>query len=277
MLRSYLYVPGDREELFDKALASRADAIVLDLEDAVPAERKAPAREAVVRMLSRAVTKPVWVRVNEAGSEEFGRDAAVLADASPAGIRLPKCESAADVHAVTGRLPGLPIQCLIETALGVERAYALACSHHDVVSVGLGEADLRSELGVADDAGLLYARSRIVVASRAAGLEPPVQSVYVSPRDESRLARTCRQGRELGFFGRSAIHPAQVATINAAYTPTREEIADARTIVEQLTVEEQNGSGALILADGRFVDRAVAISARRTIALAERLGKETFA
>ncbi len=277
LLRSYLYVPGHREELFDKAFASEADAVVLDLEDAVPADRKTSAREAVVRLLSRAATKPVWVRVNAAGSAEFERDMEALTAARPAGIRLAKCESATDVETVAARVPGVPVQCLIETALGVERAYGLACSHLDVVSIGLGEADLRSELGVDDDAGLLYARSRIVVASRAAGLEPPVQSVYVNPRDELGLVRTCRQGRGLGFFGRSAVHPAQVAAINAAYTPSPQEIAKAQTIVDQLAAEEENGRGALILADGSFVDRAVAVAARRTIALAQRLEKETLA
>jgi len=159
------------------------------------------------------------------------------------------------------------IQCLIESALGVERAFDLARAHARVAGIGLGEADLAADLGVHAEGGLAYARSRIVVAARAAGLPPPVQSVYTNVRDLDGLRRSSEAGRDLGFFGRSAVHPAQIPVINGVYTPSEAEMAEARTLVAQLEAAAETATGAFVLADGRFVDRAVVESARRTLAL----------
>jgi citrate lyase subunit beta/citryl-CoA lyase len=147
----------------------------------------------------------------------------------------------------------------------VERAYDICRADPLVAGLVLGEADLAADLGTSDDDGLRYARSRCVVAARAAGLPPPVQSVYPNVRDLDGLRASCEQGRRLGFLGRSAIHPKQVPVINAAYTPSAAEVADARMLLES---SQRRDGEAFVLPDGRFVDAAVVEQARRTLALA---------
>jgi citrate lyase subunit beta / citryl-CoA lyase len=275
-LRSYLYVPGDDARRIEKALATDADAVILDLEDAVAPNRKEEARETVVRVLGSKPAKPVFVRVNALGSELAARDMDAVIGDHLAGLRLPKVESLESVRLVAETLEELHgdagIQCLIESALGLELAFEIARSHERVAGISLGEADLAADLGVGDETGLLYARSRIVSASRAAGLPNPVQSVYTNVRDLEGLRRSTEEGKRLGFVGRSAIHPSQVPTINEVFTPTEEEVSEARALLDRLEGEVASGTGAFMLEDGRFVDRAVVGSARLTLALARRGG-----
>jgi citrate lyase subunit beta/citryl-CoA lyase len=272
-VRSALYVPGDRPERFGKALQSEADAIVLDLEDAVAPERNEFARGAVAEFLRSPATKPVFVRVNGLASGLISADVRALAGARIDGIRLPKVEDAAGVAAVVRMLEAQDLAadlwCLLESARAVELAYEIACSPR-VAAVALGEADLRASLGVTD-AGLDYVRSRCVVAARAAGLPAPMLAVYTLLGDEQGLRRSTEQGKALGFFGRSAIHPEQLGVINEVFTPSAEEVAAAREIVNALGEASADGSGAVALPDGRFVDRAVAEQAQGVVALAERL------
>jgi citrate lyase subunit beta/citryl-CoA lyase len=162
------------------------------------------------------------------------------------------------------------VHCLIETALGVERAYAIATAGPVVASIGLGEADLRGDLAVTDDGGLAYARGRIVVAARAAGLPPPAMSVYPDIEDLDGLAASCRAGRALGFLGRTAIHPRQLPVIVAAFRPTADEVVRARAVLDALADADAAGRGTAVLPDGRFVDRAMAPGARRVLDLAAR-------
>jgi citrate lyase subunit beta/citryl-CoA lyase len=163
-VRSYLYVPGDDERKIGKALAGEADAVVLDLEDAVAPNHKEPARATVARVLGSEPGKPVFVRLNAVGTDLFAADIDAVAGGHLAGLRLPKVESVEGVRLVAETLEGLrsgaTIQCLIESALGLERAFEIATSHERVSGTSLGEADLAADLGVADEAGLLYARSR---------------------------------------------------------------------------------------------------------------------
>jgi citrate lyase subunit beta / citryl-CoA lyase len=161
---------------------------------------------------------------------------------------------------VARAVPGVALHPLLESALGLERAYEIASADPAVASIGLGEADLRADLGVIDEAGLAWARSRVVVAARAAGLPAPVQSVYTDFRDLEGLAESCRVGRSMGFRGRAAIHPAQLAVIEAAYRPTEEEVTAANEVVAAA------GVGAVALPDGRFVDEAVVRQARSVLA-----------
>ena len=275
-LRSYLYVPGTRPELAEKAYASEADAVVLDLEDAVALDRKAEARAAVAELLAAGPPKPTWVRLNAATSEYLEADLDALAYPSLAGVRLPKVESAVQVSAVAARLERARsqarIQCLLESALGVERAFEIASAAPAVAGIGLGEADLAADLGTWGADGLLYARSRCVVAARAAGLAPPLQSVFTNVSDEEALRASCVEGRRYGFFGRSAIHPRQAIIINEVFSPSEAEVGEARDLIDRLREAEEGGTGAFALPDGGFVDRAVVESAQRTVALAERLG-----
>ncbi|MDQ3912540.1 MAG: CoA ester lyase [Actinomycetota bacterium] len=273
-LRSYLYVPGYDGRKIEKALAGEADAVVLDLEDAVAPDRKEEARETVVRVLKSEPGKPIFVRVNAVGTEHSAADIEAVVRGYLAGLRLPKTESVESVRLVAETLTELrseaQIQCLIESALGLERAFEIANSHERVAGISLGEADLAADLGVGDEAGLAYARSRIVSAARAAGLPHPVGSVYTDVRDLEGLRRSTEEGKRLGFVGRSTIHPSQVSVVNEVFTPTEDEVAGARVLLDRLEGEDASGTGAFVLEDGRFVDRAVVESARLTLALARR-------
>jgi citrate lyase subunit beta / citryl-CoA lyase len=273
-IRSYLYVPGDDPRRIEKALATVADAVVIDLEDSVAPNRKEEARSNAAGVLESRPARPVFVRINAPGSEFAARDIAAVAALHLSGLRLPKVESLESVRLVAETLEELrseaSIQCLIESALGLELALEIARSHERVAGISLGEADLAADLGVRDEAGLLYARSRIVSASRAAGLPGPVQSVYTNVKDVDGLRRSTEEGKNMGFVGRSAIHPSQVPIINEVFTPTEEEVAEAQELLDRLEGEAGSGTGAFVLEDGRFVDRAVVESARRTLTLRDR-------
>lgn len=264
---TFLYVPADRPDRVGKALAGDADVVLVDLEDAVAPDRKRYAREEAARLLAGVTDRPVQVRVNDVRTGAGLADLAMVAGLPTAvGVRLPKVEDAGTVRAVADQVPGRALHPLLESALGVERAYVIATAHAAVASLGLGEADLRADLGLpADaDAGLAYPRSRVVVAARAAGLPAPAQSVYPHVRDLDGLAASCRDGRNAGFLGRAAIHPAQLPVIAAAYAPTDAELAAARDLLAR------ESAGAAALPDGRFVDEAILRTARRTVALADR-------
>jgi citrate lyase subunit beta / citryl-CoA lyase len=273
MLLTWLYVPGDRPDRFAKAVASGADAVILDLEDAVVASRKPYARKAVAEFLATPHPVPVQVRVNALTGPDLPADLDAVAGAfGLAGLRLPKVESADGVRAVAGHVvaAGPALHPLIESAVGLEAAYAIATAHPAVASVGLGEADLRSDLGVSTDEGLLWARGRVVVAARAAGLPPPAMSAYPNLSDLDGLAASCAAGRRLGFLGRNAIHPRQLPVIVDAFRPDAGEVARAGELLAAVAEAETNQSGTVVLPDGRFADRAMVAAARRTVELAER-------
>lgn len=246
---TWLYVPADRPDRVAKALASAAHAVILDLEDGVAPEAKDEARANLPALVTGHPGKPVYVRVN--GADELDLVARLAID----GVILPKVERAEDI-------PDVPVNALIETALGVENAFAIA-SHPNVRGISLGESDLRSQTGALD---LDWARSRIVNAAVAAGLPRPPQSVYPHVRDLDGLARSSRRGRELGHLGRAAIHPDQLTVIEQAYLPTGKEAERARATIARL----EEGVGTL--EDGAFVDAAMLGAARQVVALAERYG-----
>ncbi|MFD6436532.1 HpcH/HpaI aldolase/citrate lyase family protein [Streptomyces venezuelae] len=269
---TWLYAPGDRPDVVAKALRSGADAVIVDLEDAVAPDRKAYARDATVELLSSPQPLPVHVRVNALDGPLAEADLRAVAPLpGVAGLRLPKVTTRAEVirvaeHAVPADGGAPALHALVESALGLEHAFAIATAHPALRGISLGEADLRADLGVRDDTGLDWARSRVVVAARAAGLAPPAQSVHPDIRDLAGLAASCARGRTLGFLGRAAIHPRQLPVIERAYLPTPAEIERAAEITEAAASDE----GALALPDGRFVDKAVVEGARRVLALARR-------
>jgi citrate lyase subunit beta/citryl-CoA lyase len=258
MLLTWLYVPGDRPDRFAKAVASGADAVILDLEDAVAANRKQYARAAVADFLADPHGVPVYVRIATAEDLPATRGAD--------GLRLPKVESPEQVRAVAA-LTEMELHPLVESAAGVEHAYAIATADPAVASIGLGEADLRSDLGVSDEAALAWPRGRVVVAARAAGLPPPAMSVYPDVSDVDGLDASCRLGRRQGFLGRAAIHPRQLPVIAAGFRPEPEEVAAAMALLAGLA---ESGEGPVILPDGRFADRAMVGAARRVVELAAR-------
>jgi citrate lyase subunit beta/citryl-CoA lyase len=227
--------------------------VIVDLEDGVPPDAKAEARANLAGLLSAPREKPVHVRVNAGSAEDLEAVAGLAID----GVIVPKVERPEDVPDL-----GLPVRCLIESALGLEHAFAIA-SDARVHGLALGEADLRSETGALD---LDWARARIVNAAVAAGLPRPPQSVYANVRDDEGLAASCRRGRELGHLGRAAIHPAQLPIIEQAYLPTEDEVERARATIELVA------GGVGTLGDGEFVDVAMLGAARQLLAIAERYG-----
>jgi len=268
---TWLYVPGDRPDRFGKAVASDADRVILDLEDAVAPGRKADARAAVAGFLADPHPKPIEVRINARGTAWWADDLAALAESRGlAAIRIPKVETPSDVSSVAERLPAdgsVRIDLLLETARGIEGAFELASAHPLVASIALGEADLRSDLGISDDWGLAWARGRVVVAARAAGLPAPAMSVYPDLQDDAGLAASSREGRALGFVGRAAIHPHQLPIIVDAFLPTPAEVVAARQLLEALATAQRADRGTVVLADGRFVDQAMARQATLVVEL----------
>jgi len=269
---TWLYAPGDRPHVIAKALTCGADVVVIDLEDAVAPDRKEYARSVTAELLSEPQPVPVHVRVNAPEGPLAVADLVAVADLPGiSGIRLPKVTSPEQIVRIAeqtapadGGAP--PLYALLETALGIERAHAIASAHPSLRGIALGEADLRADLGVRDDAGLDWSRSRVIVAARAAGLAPPPQSVHPDIRDLEALAASCTHGRTLGFLGRAAIHPRQLPIIERAYLPTAQEIEEAETIIKAATTNQ----GAQALPDGTFIDAAVVATAHRTLSLARR-------
>jgi citrate lyase subunit beta/citryl-CoA lyase len=252
---TWLYVPADRPERVEKAIASRAHAVIVDLEDGVAPAAKEQARANLSELLGRRTEKPVFVRIN-AGS---AADLEAVAYLELAGVVVPKVERPEDIPAE------VRVHALIESALGLEAAFEIAC-HPQVHGLSLGEADLRSQTG-ALEVGVDWARGRIVNAAVAAGLPRPPQSVYPHVRDLDGLARSCTRGRALGHLGRAAIHPDHLPVIEQAYLPTSGELAAAHDALERL---EADAVGTL--ADGAFVDAAMLDAARQVVELAARYG-----
>jgi citrate lyase subunit beta / citryl-CoA lyase len=270
-----LYVPADRVDRAEKALASPADVVILDLEDAVAPSAKPLAREGARTVLASAAAegRDVQVRVN-ALSTPWGADDLELVAGLPAGVsvRVPKVCSAAEVAAVRAVVGDRPVHVLLETAAGVEAAYDIA-SASGVASVGLGEADLASDLGLSGPGvsdGLAWCRQRLVVAARAAGLAAPAMAVWTNLGDLDGLAASCAYGRGLGFVGRAAIHPKQLPVIEAAFRPSADEVAAAIEVIAAVEAAAAAGSGTAVLDDGRFLDVAMVEQARRVLALADR-------
>lgn len=260
MTRSWLFAQGHNERHLDKVFGVGADEVLLDLEDAVPPDMKDRAREMVAGLLE---SHRAWVRVNRPMTELCERDLEAVAGRA-AGLRIPKVESVEDVEWIRRRAPGRPLTATIESALGLLRAYEIA-SVDGIVNLAYGGADLAVDLGI-DEGGeeeTLYARSHIVVASRAAGIESPSDGVYTSLNDDEGLRRAAERGRRLGFGGKSAIHPRQVPVINEVFSTSQ---ADRDWAARVLAAYESSGGAATKLEDGTFVDTAVAERARRIAA-----------
>jgi citrate lyase subunit beta/citryl-CoA lyase len=243
-----LYVPGSRPDRFDKAAATGAE-VILDLEDSVAPVERPSARVAVAEWL-RTCTVPVQVRVNRPGSDDLAADLALLPD--DAVLRVPKVTGRDDLVSLAGRR----LCALIESALGVERAFDIA-EAPGVEAIALGEADLAAELSLSGDDGFAWIRSRVVVAAAAAGLPAPMMSAYPAVSDLDGLADSCRAGRELGMWGRTAVHPRQVPVIRAAFEPDPGELIWAERVLKAL-----EGTGVATLEDGSMVDAAMARRAR---------------
>ncbi|APF34692.1 HpcH/HpaI aldolase/citrate lyase family protein [Microbacterium paludicola] len=271
-----LYAPADRPERFEKALNAGADAVIVDLEDAVAPSRKASARASLAEFAEAwaslgAAAPAVQVRVNARGARTHDEDVPAVADLPAVfGIRLPKTQSADDVAAVRAAAPGREIHALLESALAIERAFEI--TQAGVASVAVGEADLRAEIGVPagreGEPGLAWSRARVVNAVAAAGLPLPLMAVWADVADLEGLEASCRVGRALGYAGRTAIHPRQIEVIRRVFTPDADEVERARRIVERVRTAAADGKGAFVLDDGTFIDVAMVKAAQRILAAA---------
>jgi citrate lyase subunit beta/citryl-CoA lyase len=258
MHRSYLYAPGHNPKLLDRVFDVGADAVVLDLEDAVPAVAKETARAMVAATLEE---RPAWVRVNAVGTQYCAADLEAVASHA-LGIRLPKVESAEAAQWVADRLPGTPVIAAVESARGVLAAAEIA-SVDAVQALSIGLVDLNRDLHSGE--GVLptvYARSHLAVVSRAAGLDPPIDSVYPHIDDLQTLREHAEFSRSLGFFGKSVIHPSQLPVVHAVFTYSEEELEWAREVVGAF---ERSGGEALRLPNGEFVGAPIADRARRLL------------
>jgi citrate lyase subunit beta/citryl-CoA lyase len=261
MHRSYLFAPGHNEKLLGKVFQAGADAVILDLEDAVPPRYKARARALVAEVLT---SHPALVRVNAPGGADCAADLAAVAGKA-AGIRVPKCESAADITWVARRAPGAPLICAIETARGLLAAEGIAAVP-GVQQLGIGGVDLQRDLHTGGgNLATLYARSHLVVVSRAAGLPPPIDSVYPHINDDTGLRDEAQFARQLGYFGKNAIHPRQIPILHDVFTPSEEDLDWAHTVLDAF---DAAGGAACRLPDGEFVDVPVAARAQRLLQLA---------
>jgi len=256
--RSYLFVPGNRPDRYAKACATRAHAVIIDLEDAVAADDKAGARRSLAEWL--VPERRVMVRVNAPDSEWFMDDLRVCASNAVIAIVLPKAERAehiAQVAEVCGRRPVLP---LIETARGLWNSLAVAQAPN-VRSLLFGSLDFQADLAAADD-DLLYARSELVLVSRVAGIGAPVDGVTQSIGDQELLRRDCERARRLGFGGKLCIHPSQVDVVNRCFLPSVADIDWAHRVVAAFA----RSSGNAALLDGKMIDRPVLVKAQAILA-----------
>jgi citrate lyase subunit beta/citryl-CoA lyase len=263
--RTYLFVPGNRPERFAKALASGADAIVLDLEDAVAIEAKSAARDAIANWCANALAAErdrVVVRINDAASAWFADDLRLLRQTRLASVMLPKAESPESIGAMQLALPVAQVLALIESARGVANAKALA-AQPGVARLVFGTLDyaldLDLEIGELSD-GLSFAASRLAIASRLAGLASPVAGVTPQIDDEARLLADLAWSRRHGLSSKLCIHPKQVGPIHAALAPSTQAVAWALRVLEA----EAASPGAAKL-DGRMIDRPVVLQAQRTL------------
>ena len=258
--RSLLFVPGNRPDRFDKAAASGADLVVVDLEDAVAPHDKAAARRHVANWV---VDHQGAVRVNATTSPEHDADVEVLVGlAGLQGVVVPMADDPAALATLAARLgKDVAVVALVETALGLHRVHEVATAP-GVTRLAFGHLDFAADIGSStDDTAMLMARSTLVVASRAAGLPGPVDGTTTALDDPEAAARDAAGARALGFTGKLCIHPSQVRPVNAAFSPTDDEVAWARRVLEA------SNAGGVARVDGHMVDAPVLLRATKILAL----------
>ncbi len=282
-LRSMIFTPGHRRDLIEKAIRSGSDAVIIDLEDAVALDAKPQARELLGDLPPSPV--PLFVRTNGPETGMIWDDVIAAGRAGVAGLVIPKAEHADIVKQIDGALTALEMTSghtvgsigivpLIESALGVRNTYdmAMASDRVECVMFGGGEqGDLVADLGcewTPEGTGLMQARAQVLMSSRAAGIEHPFEAVFMDFRNLEALRVESELARRLGYVGKVAIHPAQVAVINDVFTPAPDVVAYQRKVLEAFEKAEADGS-ASISVDGKMVDYAVARVARAVIARAD--------
>lgn len=272
--RSWLFVPADSEKKVAKAIASDADAVIFDLEDSVAPDRKAAARELLKNLGPREGGPRWWVRINPIGSEYHKDDLGVLKLADIEGIVLPKAESGADVTHLAHSTGGIPIHAIVtETAASLFGLLSYRDAKSPLVAMSWGAEDLSAALGASskydadEELSFTYkmARSLCLAGAVSAGVQP-VDGVFADFRDEAGLIAEAQAAAREGFTGKLAIHPAQVGPINAAFTPSADEIAHAQAIVDAFA---ENPSAGVLSVGGKMVDRPHLVQAERVLMRAQ--------
>ncbi len=290
LYRTLLFAPRSRAELLSKAQLGAADAMIFDLEDSVPLNAKDEARKNVQQALALGLKKPMYLRISKPRAGDYLADLGVLANQSlvnVAGVALPKADDAQDIETVSKALQEIEIKAgvavgsllilpMIETCLGLRNSFDIAKSSKRVSGMALAsaeEGDFMVDLGgrwTPRSLALNYPRSKLVVDSRAAGLEWIVDGVFMNLKDTQMLREECLIARELGFVGKMAIHPTQVDVMHEVFSPSAEEIEYARGMIAAFREGEARGVGA-VKYQGMMVDYANVRLAERTLALVEAL------
>ncbi|HVW41619.1 MAG TPA: CoA ester lyase [Amycolatopsis sp.] len=274
--RSVLYMPGANERALEKAKGLPADALILDLEDAVAPDAKETARERVCGKVGEYGTREVTIRVNGLDTEWHDADLRAAAQAGPAAVVVPKVNSAREVHNIERALElgGAPdhtkIWAMVETPVAMLRAQEIAGASDRLTVLVMGTNDLAKELHAEFVPGrgpLLSGLSLCLLAARATG-KVILDGVYNDVRDLEGFAAECLQGRQYGFDGKTLIHPGQIEACNRAFSPTEEEIADARKIIAAFDEARAEGRG-VVTVDGRMIENLHVDNAQRILTLAE--------
>lgn len=270
--RSLLFVPGNRPERFEKAIKSGADAVVLDLEDSVPAADKQFALRNIADVWERLNQQPIpiVVRINAIGDGQLGtNDLKWLATLAPlAGVMVPKVESSETLDAACGKLPTVPLLPLIESAAGYLSIRSIA-AHSQVLRLAVGHIDFMADTGVQcseDERELDPLRFEVAMVSRVCRLAPAIDGVTAAIQNDELVCKDARRASRFGFGGKLCIHPRQVGPVHSAFAPTEEELHWANRVIAADTAS----GGATVQLDGRMVDLPVVLRAR---AVLERAGR----
>ncbi len=269
--RSYLFVPADRPERFAKAIASGADAVIIDLEDAVAPAAKDGARDALANWLAQlaAPLPNLWIRINPAGTPWHAADIDLAGTAATGGIVLPKSEQPDQVRAVVARLgASQQLLPLIESAAGLASMREIARLDR-VQRLLFGSIDLQLDLGMQcdmDETELAHFRMELVLACRLAGIAAPVDGVSVALDDPAALDGAVARARRMGFRAKLCIHPRQVTAVNHGFLPGEQDISWARRVLAAVAASD----GAAIAVDGKMIDAPVIALAQRVLSDADR-------
>lgn len=260
LLRSFLFVPGNNEKLIIKALNSSSDAVIIDFEDAVALNAKDDARAIALRSSFKSRNKPLYIRINSTKSSFFSEDLVLISKANIDGIVLPKCEDADEIlKVILINKRNLDIIPLIESAAGLLNLKEISKASKNISRFAFGAIDYTLDIGAKytkDGLELLYPRSYMVIISKVLGLLPPVDTVFPDLKDEANLKNETEHIKNLGMFGKLAIHPKQISLINEIFTPTEDEIENARKIVDAFNTSEKQGIASIKL-DNHFIDYPV--------------------
>ena len=278
--RSMLYMPGSNARALDKGRTLAADALILDLEDAVTPDAKVEARDKITAALREGGygKREILVRTNSLDSDWGEADIAAMATCGTDALLLPKVDSADTIARLSALMDaaGAPVDmaiwCMIETPLGVLKAHEIATADPRLAGFVMGTSDLAKDLHcrhTADRAPFLISLSQVILAARAYGLAA-IDGVHLDLDDAEGFEAQCRQGLDLGFDGKSLIHPKTIATANEVFGPTESEIAESRRIIEAHQEAAKQGAGVVVL-DGKLVENLHVENAQRLIALADQI------